>query len=375
MKRDYYEVLNLGRNASAEEVKKAFRKIALECHPDRCPGDQEAEERFKEAQEAYAALSNPESRRRYDLYGFEGLKGQPGFSDFGFSPFEDLFRDIFDDFFGGGRGGRGRRASRRGRRGEDLGYTFRISFSEAFQGVEKEITFSRDSTCSECRGYGSKPGTEEKTCPKCRGQGEIYLRQGFFTVAQTCRSCRGRGTIVADFCSICKGSGRVKEEKQLRVKVPPGVDTGVRLRVEGEGEGGVEGGKAGDLYIDIEVDSHPLFKREGKDLYLEVPLALTQAALGMKLEIPVPDGKEVVQIKPGVQTGDTLSLKGRGMPSLNGYERGNLYLSFNVETPINLTKRQKEILNEFDQIEKEKGSGPRVRGFLERVKEFFAPHH
>ena len=371
MKRDYYEILDVNRNATQEEVKKAFRKIALECHPDRCPGDQEAEERFKEAQEAYAVLSNPESRQRYDLYGFEGLRGQSGFADFGFSNFDDLFQDLFDSFFTGRGGRRTRRSSRRGVRGNDLRYSLRVSFSEAFSGADKEITLTREATCPECGGSGAKPGTRETPCPQCRGEGEVYIRQGFITLAQTCPACRGRGKTVGDFCPSCKGRCRVREEKKLTVKVPPGVESGVRLRIEGEGEGGIEGGGPGDLYIDLEVESHSLFRRDGKDIYLEVPLTFSQAALGAKMEVPIPEGRETVHVKPGVQTGETMSLKGKGMPSLNGYGRGNLYLVFSVETPTHLTKRQKEILSEFEQIEEQKNNHPRVQGFIEKVKELF----
>ena len=370
MKRDYYQVLNVGRDASSEEIKKTFRKIALECHPDRRPGDHEAEERFKEAQEAYAILSNPESRQRYDRHGFEGLRGQPGFEDFGGHPFESLFQDIFDEFFGA-RGGRPGRPDSRGQRGEDLLYSIRISFAEAYQGTEKEIKLARNSTCPECRGNRAQAGSGEKTCSKCRGRGEVYLRQGFITVAQTCRQCRGRGRIVDEPCTHCRGSGRVPGEKKLTVKIPPGVDTGMRLRVEKEGEGGIEGGEAGDLYLQLEVESHPLFKREGANLHLEIPLSFSQAAVGIDLEVPTPEGQEKVKIKPGVQTGDNLNLKGRGMPSLNGYERGNLYLHLMVETPTGLTKRQKELLAEFDQIVAEKGSGSKVQRFWEMVREVF----
>ena len=363
-------MLNVSRGASPGEVKKAFRKIALECHPDRCPGDTEAEERFKEAQEAYAVLSNSETRRRYDQFGFEGLRGQPGFADFGFSNFDDIFQDIFDNFFGA-RGRRSGRSRRRGMRGNDLGYLLKVTFSEAFSGADKEITFSREATCPECGGYGARPGSDEKICSQCRGQGEIYTRQGFISLAQTCPACRGRGKIISDFCPSCNGKCRVREEKELTVKIPPGVETGIRLRIEGEGEGGIEGGPGGDLYIDLDVESHPLFKRDGKDLYLEVPLTFPQAALGTKLEIPTPEGKEEVKIKHGVQHGETVNLKGRGMPSLNGYGRGNLYLVFAVETPTDLSRRQKELLAEFERLQEEKDTHPRVQRFLERLRELF----
>lgn len=370
MKQDYYEILSVGRDASSEEVKKAFRKIALDCHPDRRPGDREAEERFKEAQQAYAVLSNPEARQRYDRYGFEGIRGQAGFEDFGAHPFESLFQDIFDEFFGA-RGGRPRSPNRPGRRGEDLLYALKVSFAEAYRGTEKEIPLTRDSTCPECRGRRFKPGSGEKTCTKCRGRGEVYLRQGFITVAQTCRHCRGRGKVMDEPCPHCRGKGLVHEEKKLTVKIPPGVDTGIRLRVAGEGEGGIEGGETGDLYLQLEVESHPLFQREGDNLHLEVPLSFSQAALGLELEVPTPEGQEKVKIKPGVQNGDTMSLKGKGMPSLNGYERGSLYLHLLVETPANLTKRQKELLTEFDRIESEKSSGSKVQRFWEKVREIF----
>jgi molecular chaperone DnaJ len=367
MKRDYYEVLGVSRSASEDDVKKAYRKLALRYHPDRNPEDRhEAEERFKEISEAYQVLSDPERRSLYDRFGHAAFQqGAPGGAGFDFGGnFEDIIGDLFGDFFGTGRtrGGRGRT-----RRGQDLRYDLEISFEEATFGCEKTIAVPRLSTCDTCRGRGAKPGTSPRTCPQCRGSGQVRFQQGFFSIAKTCGHCNGQGTIIANPCPSCEGSGVQRRTHQLSIKVPPGVDSGSRLKLRGEGEAGANAGMSGDLYVVLSVREHPLFVREGTDVVCEVPLSFAQAALGAEIEVPTLDGKARVKIPAGTQSGQVFKLKGRGIPDLNGYGRGDEVIRVLVETPRKLSPRQRELLEEFARISGEEVH-PLSKSFLEKVK-------
>ena len=367
MKRDYYEILGVSRSATEDDVKKAYRKLALKYHPDRNPDDRhEAEERFKEISEAYQVLSDPERRSLYDRFGHAAFEqGAPGGAGFDFGGnFEDIIGDLFGDFFGTGRtrGGRGRM-----RRGQDLRYDLEISFEEAAFGCEKTIAVPRLSTCDTCRGRGAKPGTSPRTCPQCRGSGQVRFQQGFFSIAKTCGHCNGQGTIIANPCPSCEGSGVQRRTHQLSIKVPPGVDSGSRLKLRGEGEAGANAGMSGDLYVVLGVREHPLFVREGTDVVCEVPLSFAQAALGAEIEVPTLDGKARAKIPAGTQSGQVFKLKGRGIPDLNGYGRGDEVIRVLVETPRKLSPRQRELLEEFARISGEEVH-PLSKSFLEKVK-------
>ncbi|RMG57506.1 MAG: molecular chaperone DnaJ [Deltaproteobacteria bacterium] len=366
--KDYYRILGVPRDASLDEIKKAFRKLALKYHPDRNPGDKEAEERFKEINEAYHVLSDPEKRRMYDLYGTtmgSGTSEGFGFSDFGFNVggFEDIFSEFFGDIFG--------RSSRsRAQRGADLRYRLEITFEEAARGAQKEIRFPRQETCPDCGGNGARNGTAVETCPVCGGRGQVSYQQGFFSVTRTCSRCRGEGRTIREYCPRCKGSGTVMREKKITVRIPPGVDNETRLKVRGEGEPGKYGGPPGDLYVVISVKPHPLFQREGNNVICEVPITFPQAALGAEIEIPTLEGKEKLKIPAGTQTGTEFVLRGKGFPVLNGYGRGDFVVRVIVEVPKRLTKRQKELLREFENLSK--GSqGPLGKSFFEKVRELF----
>lgn len=353
-KRDYYEVLGIARDAGEAEIKKAYRKLAMKYHPDKNPGDQEAEDRFKEAAEAYEVLHDREKRQIYDRYGHEGLQGT-GFQ--GFSGFEDIFSsfgDIFEDFFGFG-GGR-RRGRSRARSGNSLRYDLEISLEEAFSGKEEEIVFKKEEVCEECAGSGAKPGTEPQVCPTCQGRGQVVRSQGFFQISTTCPSCRGEGRIVTDPCDACRGLGRVNAEKRITLKIPPGVDHGSQLRLRGEGEPGEHGGPPGDLFVVVHVRKHEFFTREGEHLFCEIPVSIAQAVLGDTVMIPVLDesGEEELEIPRGTQPGEMLTLHGHGMPGLRGRHRGDLFVKVNVKIPKRINQRQKEILQEFAALEGEK---------------------
>ena len=373
-KRDYYEILGVSRNASEDELKKAYRKQALKYHPDRNPDNKEAEQKFKEASEAYAVLSNKQKRAQYDQYGHvEGMEGGEGYSGYGeFSGFGDIFGDIFSEFFGGGpsRGG-GRQSG--AQRGSDLQYNMEISFEEAAFGHTTEITFPRMITCDQCGGLGAKSAKDVEVCPVCHGSGQQRMQQGFFSVATTCNRCRGQGRVVKSACPKCKGDGRERKQNKLRVNIPPGVDTGARLKLSGEGESGVNGGPPGDLYIAISVAQHPFFQREGNDVYCEVPVTFSQAALGAELVVPTMDGKVEFKIPPGTQNGRNFRMRGKGIPALRGGGRGDQYVRVFVEVPNDLTNRQKELLKEFSKLEKDYVSKnyPLIDKFLKKVKELF----
>ncbi len=365
-KRDYYEVLGVERAADATVIKSAYRKLALKFHPDKNPGDKEAEEKFKEATEAYEVLSDPEKRSRYDQFGhsrggFEGFGGAP----FGGANINDIFSDLFGEMFGGGRG----RRSQRGR-GADLRFNLEVSFEEAAFGCEAQIKLKKPKRCEVCHGQGSKPGSAPRTCPTCHGSGELRLTQGFFSIARPCHQCGGSGRVITDPCTQCKGAGAVEVESQLTVKVPPGVDSGTRLKLGGEGEPGENGGPNGDLYVTLHVKEHPIFSREDTEVLCEVPISFTQAALGATLDVPTLDGKEKLKIPPGTQTGKVFRLKGKGIPALNGYGRGDQHVRVVLETPSNLTREQRDLLERFAALSGEK-TNPQSQNFFSKVKELF----
>lgn len=363
MNKDYYRILEIDRNATEAEIKKAYRRLALKYHPDRNPGEKEYEERFKEINEAYACLSDPQKRANYDTYGTtEGMGPDFGFGDFA-TNFGDIFGDIFGDFFGTFTG----RKRVRPTKGPDLRYDLDLNLSEAVFGTEKIINVPRWETCSSCSGNGSKNGSDIATCPTCKGSGQTRLQQGFFVISKTCSRCGGAGQIIINPCTECKGKGKIKRQKSVSIKVPPGVDTSIRLRVSGEGEAGNFGGPNGDLYVVINVAPHPFFKRKGNDLHCEVPISFTQATLGTEIEVPTMDGKTFIKIPPGSPSGRVFHLKGKGVPRLGSHGKGDQFVTVYVDVPNKLTRRQKELLEEFARI-----SGDEVsKGFMDKIKDMF----
>lgn len=365
-KKDYYEILGIVKNAAPEEIKKAYRKCALEHHPDRNPGNKKAEEKFKEATEAYQILSDPQKRQLYDQYGHEGLNaGGAGFS--GASGFGDIFEDIFEDFFGR----RGARSQQRPQRGSDLQYRMDILFNEAVFGVEKNIEIPREESCTSCKGDGAKPGTSRQACPTCHGSGEVLASSGFFSIARPCSRCHGHGSFVEHPCGVCRGSGRVSVQRKIQVKIPPGVDNGLRLRISGEGEGGVRGGPRGDLYVDLHVEPHEIFSREGNNVLCELPVSFVQAALGAEIEVPTLTGAAPLKVPAGTQTGKIFRLKGKGIASLNGQGIGDEEIKVIVETPTHLSDKQKELLKQFAALSGEKAN-PISNSFVEKAKKLFS---
>ncbi len=361
MKRDYYEILGVQKNASEGDIKKAYRKMAMQHHPDRNPGNKEAEEKFKEAAEAYEVLRDPEKRSLYDAYGHEGLKGA-GFT--GFRGFEDIFTsfgDIFEDFFGfGGR----RRERTYAQHGADLRYDLEISFMDAVKGKETEIEAEKYESCKTCSGSGAAPGTEPVICPLCRGTGQATRSQGFFHISTTCNQCHGSGRVIKNPCKECRGTGHVKRGKKLSVKIPPGVDTGSTLRLKGEGEEGIRGGPNGDLYVVLHVKEHEFFKRDEYNVICEIPISFSQAALGAEIDVPTLDGMEKLTIPRGTQTGKSFNLEGAGIPHIRGHGRGDQIVHVIVKTPVKLTKKQEELLRELAEISGDDVSSK--KGFFKR---------
>ena len=368
-KRDYYEILGVAKDDDAATLKKAYRKLAMKYHPDRNPDDKDAEAKFKEATEAYEILGDEQKRRAYDQYGHAGVDGQAGggFGGGGAS-FSDIFGDVFGDIFGGG----GRGGSRGGpQRGSDLRYTMDLTLEEAVRGVEKKIRIPTLTPCNTCEGSGAKPGTKPKTCTTCHGQGQIRMQQGFFAVQQTCPSCRGQGTIIEEPCTSCHGRGVKEETKTLSVKIPAGVDTGDRIRLAGEGEAGSMGGPAGDLYVQVSVREHNLFHRDGRNLYCDVPISIVDAALGGELEVPTLDGRVKLKIPPETQSGKLFRLRGKGVLPVRGGPAGDLLCRVQVETPVNLTSEQKELLLKFQASLTGEKHSPQKKSWFEGVKKFF----
>lgn len=367
---DYYEILGVSRDATESELKSAYRKLAHKYHPDKNPGNKEAEEQFKRASEAYAVLSDTQKRAQYDRFGHAGM-GSMG-EDFASGiNIQDIFGDIFGDFFGGGSGGRKR--SSRVERGSDLRFGLSIKFEEAAFGVEKELNIERSESCSTCSGSGAKPGSKKETCNACRGSGEIRMQKGFFAIAQTCPTCKGQGSRISDPCGKCRGSGREQAERTIRVKVPAGIDEGMQLRYVGEGEGGTGGGPRGDLYVAITIEHHPIFERDGTNVLCNVPISFVEAALGAKIEVPTLDGKVQMTIPAGTQSGSIFRLKDKGivrMRGANNSKRGDQLVKVSVEVPKKLSNRQKELLKEFAEISQEE-TNPENKGFFDKVREIF----
>ena len=366
-KRDYYEVLGVAREAGEQELKTAYRKLAHQYHPDKNQGDQASEERFKEASEAYEVLSDPEKRARYDRFGH--VNGQNPFEG-GFpyggaagATINDIFGDIFGEMFSGGRRQRGRP------RGSDLRYHLEIGFEEAAFGTNARIRIPRPHRCDTCKGSGAKPGTQPRTCPTCGGAGEIRLQQGFFSIARTCHHCGGAGRVVLEKCPDCGGAGMTREEAEVEVKVPPGVDTGTRLKLAGEGEPAPQPGAApGDLYVVVQVREHPIFRREETEVVCEMPISFSQASLGAHIDVPTLDGPVAMKIPAGTQSGKVFRLRGKGIPTLGGGQRGDQHVRVMVETPTHLTKEQKELLERFAALSGEK-THPQTRSFWDKVAE------
>ncbi|MBP8868044.1 MAG: molecular chaperone DnaJ [Propionivibrio sp.] len=377
-KRDFYDILGVNRDASDDEIKKAYRKLAMKYHPDRNPDNPKAEEHFKEVKEAYEILSDGQKRTAYDQYGHAGVDPQAGmgggFGGFGAGAggFSDAFGGIFDEIFGAGRAGGGGRSNVY--RGADLRYNLEITLEQAAFGTETKIRIPTMEACETCKGSGAKSGTQPKTCPTCQGSGQVRMQQGFFSIQQTCPKCRGTGKFIADPCGSCHGAGRVKQHKTLAVKIPAGVDAGDRIRLSGEGEHGVNGGPPGDLYVQIHLKAHPVFQREQNDLHCEMPISFATAALGGEIEIPTLDGAANLKIPPETQTGKVFRLRGKGIKGVRSGNQGDLLCHVVVETPVNLTDRQKELLREFDESSKEDAErhNPRAKSWMDRVRDFFA---
>ena len=364
-KKDYYELLGVSRDASEEEIKKAYRKLALQYHPDRNPEDKQSEEKFKEVSEAYQILSDAEKRAKYDQYGHAAFgDSSPFHGGFDFTAgFEDVFGDIFGEFFGGG--------ARRARgRGDDLRYNLTLKFEEAVFGTEKKIKIPRHGPCETCHGSGAKAGMAPQTCPTCRGRGQVSFQQGFFSVSRTCSQCHGQGTIVKDPCGNCRGSGRLRNLHTLNVKIPGGVDTGSRLKLRNEGESAPAGGAPGDLYVVIQVEPHPIFIRENLDILCDVPISIAQATLGAEIDVPTLNGKVKMKIPAGTQSGKVFRMKGKGINDVQGYRQGDQHVRVSVETPTHLTARQKELLKEFATAGGE-DVNPMAKGFLDKMKDLF----
>jgi molecular chaperone DnaJ len=374
-KRDYYEILGVAKNAPEEDLKKAYRKLAMKYHPDRNPDNKDAEEKFKEAKEAYEILSDAKKREAYDRFGHAGIDpsagGFGGAGGAGMGGFADVFGDIFGDIFGGagGPGGRGGRSNVY--RGADLRYSMEITLEQAANGYATEIRVPSWENCEACKGTGAKPGTKPKACHTCGGQGSVRIQQGFFSIQQTCPTCHGTGKVIPDPCGACDGVGRVKRTKTLEVKIPAGIDDGMRIRSGGNGEPGINGGPPGDLYVEIHIKKHGVFERDGDDLHCEIPISLTIAALGGKVQVPTLAGRAEIDLPEGTQSGKTFRLRGKGIKGIRSSYPGDLYARVAVETPVRLTERQKQLLRELDATLKDPKHSPQTRSWMDRVKEFF----
>ena len=379
-KRDYYDILGVPRNASEADIKKAYRKLAMKHHPDRNQGDgaKKSEDAFKEANEAYEMLSDPQKRAAYDQFGHAGVDpsmgGRGGAGPEGFGGFAEAFGDIFGDIFSGGAAAGARRGGgQQVYRGSDLSYAMEISLEEAANGKDTQIRIPSWDNCETCNGSGPKPGTQPKTCPTCSGSGTVHLRQGFFSIQQTCPHCHGTGKIIPEPCTTCSGQGKIKKQKTLEVKIPAGINEGMRIRSAGNGEPGTNGGPPGDLYIEIRVKKHDIFERDGDDLHCTVPVGLTTAALGGSIEVPSLGASAEIELPEGTQHGKTFRLRGKGIKGLRSSYPGDLYCHVSVETPVRLTDKQKKLLREFESSLKEGGAkhSPQTKGFMDRMKGFF----
>ncbi|QQR69584.1 MAG: molecular chaperone DnaJ [Alphaproteobacteria bacterium] len=370
MKQDFYELLGVARDAGTEDIKTAYRKLAMAHHPDRNPGNKESEEHFKRINEAYDVLRDPQKRSVYDRYGAGGPGGAGAEAQgFDFGNIGGIFEEVFSEFVGARAGGRGGAGPARG---SDLRYDMEISLDEAFSGIEREIRIASAAACDSCKGSGSKPGTQPQTCPTCRGHGRVRVQRGFFTLEQACHACQGVGRIIKDPCPSCKGAGRKRVERQLSIRIPPGVEDGTRIRLTGEGEAGPNGTPSGDLYVVLGIRAHPFFQREGASIYCRAPIPMTIAALGGQIEVPTIDGSRIMlDIPVGTQTGQQFRLRAKGMSVLHSESRGEMYVQSIVETPTNLTRREEEILREFARERGEREHEDTEGGFLSRIKEFW----
>ena len=369
-KRDYYEILGVAKGAEEREIKKAYRRLAMKYHPDRNPDDVDADAKFKEASEAYEVLSDSNKRAAYDQFGHAGVDGSAG-GGAGHGNFSDIFGDVFGDIFGGGGGGRGGRSHVQ--RGADLQYNLDLDLEDAVRGTSVQIKVPTYVSCDPCNGSGAKPGSTPTDCSTCGGIGQVRMQQGFFSVQQTCPRCKGQGKTISDPCNSCHGAGRIQEQKNLSVKIPPGVDTGDRIRLSGEGEAGTHGGPAGDLYVQVGVRDHAIFTRDGRNLYCEVPISFAQAALGGELDVPTLDGRVKLKIPAETQTGKMFRLRGKGVTPVRGGGVGDLLCQVLVETPVKLSKEQKELLEQFQGTMSGNGNkqSPKQTGWFDGVKKFF----